>query len=131
MKTVIAHGTFDILHYGHINYLEKAKSYGDKLIVLVTSDKYAKIYGKSPYFNEDIRLRMISALKIVDEAILRDSHMTPELLHKLNADILVTTENFFAEKLKDELQVIVIPRTKGISSSIIKKHLEKEEETKK
>ena len=38
MKKVLAHGTFDVIHYGHITYLEKAKSYGDYLIVMITSD---------------------------------------------------------------------------------------------
>lgn len=42
MKRILAHGTFDIIHYGHLNYLEKAKSYGDYLIVLVSSDEVVK-----------------------------------------------------------------------------------------
>ena len=60
MKTVVAHGTFDIIHYGHLNYLERAKSFGDTLIVLVTLDKPANSYGKSPFFYEDERLKMMT-----------------------------------------------------------------------
>ena len=44
---ILAHGTFDIIHYGHVNYLEKAKSFGDYLVVCVTSDKLAKKNGKN------------------------------------------------------------------------------------
>lgn len=47
---ILAHGTFDIIHYGHVNYLEKAKSFGYYLIVCVTSDKLAKKNGKNPFF---------------------------------------------------------------------------------
>lgn len=47
---ILAHGTFNIIHYGHVNYLEKAKSFGDYLIVCVTSDKLAKKNGKNPFF---------------------------------------------------------------------------------
>ena len=69
MTKILAHGTFDIIHYGHVKYLEKAKSFGDYLIVYVTSDKLARKNGKNPYFNENIRMKMISSLKVVDEVI--------------------------------------------------------------
>ena len=70
MKKVVAHGTFDITHYGHVNYLEKAKSFGDYLIVFVSSDKECIKNGKRNYFKEDIRLKMISSLKCVDEVLI-------------------------------------------------------------
>lgn len=127
MKTVIAHGTFDIIHYGHINYLEKAKSYGDKLIVLVTSDKIAKEHHKTPYFDENTRLKMISSLKIVNKALLRNSSITIEELKKLKANVLVTTDGALAKRLKDKIEIIVLPRTPGISTSMIKKYLWEEE----
>lgn len=50
MKRVLAHGTFDIIHYGHLNYLENAKALGDYLVVLVTSDKLAKKKWKKSIF---------------------------------------------------------------------------------
>jgi len=52
MKVIVAHGTFDILHYGHLRYLENSKSLGDYLIVLVTSDRIAERNGKKNLFNE-------------------------------------------------------------------------------
>lgn len=122
MKKVLAHGTFDIVHYGHVRYLERAKKYGDYLIVYVTSDRLAKEKGKNPYFNEEIRMKMISSFKVVDEVILRDSEITPQMLEDLQIDVMVTTTHYF-DYLKDLCKIIHIERTKGISSTMIKEHL--------
>lgn len=122
MKKVLAHGTFDIVHYGHVRYLERAKKYGDYLIVYVTSDRLAKEKEKNPYFNEEIRMKMISSFKVVDEVILRDSEITPQMLEDLQIDVMVTTTHYF-DYLKDLCKIIHIERTKGISSTIIKDHL--------
>lgn len=122
MKKVLAHGTFDIVHYGHVRYLERAKKYGDYLIVYVTSDRLAKEKGKNPYFNEEIRMKMISSFKVVDEVILRDSEITPQMLEDLQIDVMVTTTHYF-DYLKDLCKIIHIERTKGISSTTIKEHL--------
>lgn len=122
MRKVLAHGTFDIVHYGHVRYLERAKKYGDYLIVYVTSDRLAKEKGKNLYFNEEIRMKMISSFKVVDEVILRDSEITPQMLEDLQIDVMVTTTHYF-DYLKDLCKIIHIERTKGISSTIIKDHL--------
>lgn len=122
MKKVLAHGTFDIVHYGHARYLERAKKYGDYLIVYVTSDRLAKEYGKNPYFKEEIRMKMISSFKVVDEVILRDSEITPQMLEDLQINVMVTTTHYF-DYLKDLCKIIHIERTKGISSTMIKEHL--------
>ena len=122
MRKVLAHGTFDIVQYGHVRYLEGAKKYGDYLIVYVTSDRLAKEKGKNPYFNEEIRMKMISSFKVVDEVILRDSEITPQMLEDLQIDVMVTTTHYF-DYLKDLCKIIHIERTKGISSTMIKEHL--------
>ena len=122
MKKILAHSTFDIIHYGHIKYLEKSKSFGDYLIVYVTSDKLARKNEKNPYFNENIRMKMISSLKVVDEVILRDEPFTPKMIKNLDVDIFVTTSNSF-NYLNEVCKVIKIERTKNISSTDIKKHL--------
>ena len=71
MKTVLAFGCFDILHYGHLQFLSKAKGLGDRLVVVVARDATVrKFKGREPIFDENARLTMISALKIVDEARL-------------------------------------------------------------
>ena len=125
MTKILAHGTFDIIHYGHVKYLEKAKTFGDYLIVYVTSDNQAKKNGKNPYFNEKIRMKIISSLKVVDEVILRDTPFTSEMLKDLNIDIFVTTSNNF-NYLNEVCEVIKLERTKNISSTDIKNHLLKE-----
>lgn len=122
MKKVLAHGTFDIVHYGHVRYLERAKKYGDYLIVYVTSDRLAKEKGKNPYFNEEIRMKMISSFKVVDEVILRDREIAPQMLEDLQIDVMVTTTHYF-DYLKDSCKIAHIERTEGISSTIIKDHL--------
>lgn len=122
MKKVLAHGTFDIVHYGHVRYLERAKKYGDYLIVYVTSDRLAKEKGKNPYFNEEIRMKMISSFKVVDEVILRDSEITPQMLEDLQIDVMVTTTHYF-DYLKASCKIVHIERTGGISSTMIKDHL--------
>lgn len=55
MKIVLTYGTFDLLHYGHINFLEKAKSMGDILIVGLSSDKFNEEKGKQSFYNFEIR----------------------------------------------------------------------------
>jgi len=125
MKKIIAHGTFDIIHYGHLNYLEKAKSYGDYLIVFVTSDKESKRHNKDNYFDENIRMRMIASLKCVDEVILRDTTLI-EALKNIEYDVLVTTDEIFKNNSAIDKPVILLERTDNISTTLIKKYLDKE-----
>lgn len=82
MRTVLAFGTFDILHTGHLYYLKRAKSYGNRLIVVVARDKNVRrIKGKKPINNERERLKMVSALKPVDKAVLGSkSNMLQKIL---------------------------------------------------
>jgi len=74
MTRVVAFGTFDLLHYGHVKMLEKAKELGGdhaELIVVVSRDSSAqKVKGHPPIFPEDQRLKLIKALKVVDDALL-------------------------------------------------------------
>ena len=122
MIRVLAHGTFDVLHYGHVRYLERAKNEGDYLIVYVTSDRLAREKGKNPYFNEDIRMKMIESLKVVDQVFLRDCEITSEMLQELRINKFVTTTDYF-DYLKNDVKIIKINRTNNISSSKIIKEL--------
>jgi len=69
-KIILASGYFNPLHVGHLEYLELAKGIGDKLIVIVNNDKQVKIKGSIPFMNEGDRLRIVKALKCVDEVFL-------------------------------------------------------------
>jgi len=70
MKVVATSGYFDPLHVGHLECLELAKELGDKLIVIVNSDHQAKLKKGKPFMKEQDRLKIVSALKCVDEVIL-------------------------------------------------------------
>lgn len=69
---VHCHGCWDVCHYGHFLHLEQAKSYGDTLIVTVTSDRYVNKGNGRPIFNQMERAKMIAALEIVDYVAISD-----------------------------------------------------------
>lgn len=69
MKTVLAHGTFDLIHFGHILFFQEARKLGDRLVVTITADKFfAK--GKTPAFTEGQRLKWVREHRSVDEAYI-------------------------------------------------------------
>lgn len=92
-KVVLTSGTFDLLHYGHVKYLEEAKKTGGKnaeLIVIVARDSTVKKRkGRKPVMPEDQRRSLVEALKVVDEAILgyEDFDMI-KVVEKTNPDII-------------------------------------------
>ena len=69
-KIVLAHGTFDLLHVGHIKHLKFAKKFGEKLIVSITTDKHVKKGHGRPYFNEIFRKEMLESLEFVDHVFI-------------------------------------------------------------
>jgi len=73
MKRVMAFGTFDFLHSGHLFYLRQARALGNELVVVVSRDRNARILkGKTPLNNENDRLALVRELKLVDKAVLGD-----------------------------------------------------------
>lgn len=127
MKTVLTYGTFDLLHYGHINFLKKAKSMGDVLIVGLSSDEFNLEKGKKSFYNFDIRKDMLSAIKYVDEIFVQNSfEQKADDIKKYHADILVSSEDWKGkyDYLKDLCEVVYLDRTPGISTSQIKKNME-------
>jgi len=92
-KIVLAEGTFDLLHYGHIHYLTNAKKAGgenSKLIVIVARDKTVeKLKGRKPIIPEDQRRAIVESLKVVDEAILGYEDMDMgKVIEKIKPDII-------------------------------------------
>ncbi len=92
-KVVLAEGTFDLLHYGHVYYLTNAKKLGgekSKLIVIVARDKTVeRLKGRKPIIPEDQRRAIVEALKVVDEAILGYEEMDIEkVIEKVKPDII-------------------------------------------
>lgn len=90
-KIVFTNGTFDILHLGHVTYLEKAKAAGDILVVGVNTDRSVKSYKTPdrPINGEQDRLAVIAALESVDFAVLFDDPTPIKLINALKPDVLV------------------------------------------
>ncbi len=107
-KTVVfTNGCFDILHSGHVDYLNKAKSFGDVLVVGLNSDKSVKsIKGeKRPIINEIDRAFLLSNLRAVDYVVLFDQD-TPDLLIKsIIPDVLVKGTDWELEKIVGRKEV--------------------------
>ena len=89
MKTVLAFGTFDLLHPGHLSYLEQAKRLGGRLVVIVATDNnVARIKGKKPTQSEKDRLAVIRALKAVDDAFVGFEDDMIKSVEKVMPDIV-------------------------------------------
>ena len=129
MKRVITYGTFDLLHYGHINILRRAKELGDYLVVGLSSDEFNAIKGKKSYFSYAERKQMLEAIKYVDEVIPEDNwEQKRSDVHKHDIDVFVMGDDWTGkfDFLKEEgIEVIYLPRTPDVSTTDIKNNLKK------
>ena len=100
---VVTNGCFDILHVGHVRYLEKTKTFADVLIVALNSDKSVKsIKGESrPINKEEDRAEVLSALKCVDYVVLFDEDSPIELLLKIKPDVYTKGADYTVETLPE------------------------------
>lgn len=92
-KIVLGHGVFDLLHYGHIYYLEQAKNLGDVLVVSVVVNRFIKKGPKRPVFDEQTRANSLAALKCVDYVVLCRNFGPWDILNKIKPDIYVKGED--------------------------------------
>ena len=120
-KIVITYGTFDMLHNGHIRLLERAKTFGDYLIVGVTDENYDRSRGKLNVAESTRqRVEAIKALDYVDEVIIETHrNQKSEDIVKYNVDTFVIGDDWLGmfDYLKKYTEVEYLPRTKGISST--------------
>ena len=116
MVRVLATGTFEILHPGHLLFLEEAKKLGDELFVIVARDVNVKKQKRTPIIPEAQRLKMVSALKVVDKAILGSERDTYEPLYSIKPDVIALgyDQDFNEEELEQEL------RKRGFNSKVIR-----------
>lgn len=124
MKKVITYGTFDILHYGHINLLKRAKALGDYLIVALSSDEFNLMKNKISYFTYEQRKFILESCKYVDMIIPENSwEQKVDDIKKYNVDIFVIGDDWEGkfDFLKQYCDVIYLPRTPDISTTQIKK----------
>ena len=126
-KTVLTYGTFDLLHYGHLEILRRASLLGDKLVVGLSSDKFNKLKGKDCVLNYEKRKQLIESLHYVDKVIQEDSWEQKIMdIQDNDVDVLVMGsdwENKF-NQLREYCDVVYLPRTEGISTTKIKLTIE-------
>lgn len=124
MAKVITYGTYDLLHYGHIRLLERAKALGDYLIVGVTSDDYDKARGKINVQQSLMeRIESIRATGLADEIIVEEYEgQKIDDIRRLGVDIFTVGSDWRGkfDYLKEYCQVIYLDRTEGVSSSDIR-----------
>ena len=121
MKKVITYGTYDILHYGHINLLQRAKALGDYLIVGVTSDDFDKSRGKiNVQQSLEERVAAIQALGIADKIIIEEYEgQKIDDIRRYEVDIFTVGSDWigFFDYLNEYCKVVYLPRTEGVSST--------------
>lgn len=128
MKRVLTYGTFDLLHYGHIRLLKRAKALGDYLIVAVSTDEFNNKKNKKAYHDYKTRKEMLEAIRYVDLVIPEESwEQKIDDVKNYFVDIVVMGSDWEGSNkfdyLKDYCQLIFLDRTEGISTSQIKKEL--------
>lgn len=127
MRTVITYGTFDLLHIGHINLLRRAKELGDRLIVVLSTDEFnLREKNKTCANTYSDRKAILESLRFVDEVIPEENweQKTTDVA-KHGVDVFVIGDDWQGhfDFLKDQCEVVYLPRTSNISTTAIKKFI--------
>lgn len=127
MRRVITYGTFDLLHFGHIYLLGRAKALGDYLIVALSEDAFnEKEKGKKTFFSFEERKRLIEAIRFVDLVIPENAwEQKISDIQLYQADVFVIGDDWEGkfDHLKQHCEVVYLPRTPAISSTQVKEFL--------
>ena len=134
-KVVFTNGCFDLIHVGHIRYLQKAKEYGNILVVALNSDESVKkIKGTNrPILSQQERAEILAALEFIDYVVIFDESTPLRLIKKLKPDFLIKGGDWTIDKIvgRDFVEsyggkVIAIPTVEGASTTnLIERILEK------
>lgn len=127
MKKVITYGTFDLLHYGHINLLRRAKELGDYLIVALSTDEFNwNGKGKKCYFSYEQRKKLLEAIRYVD-LVIPEENWDQKIadVREFRVDTFVMGDDWEGkfDFLKAYCEVVYLPRTPEISTTQIKREL--------
>ena len=130
MKRVITYGTFDLLHYGHINLLRRAKALGDYLIVALSTDEFNRVQkNKACYFSYEERKLLLESIRYVDLVIPEENWEQKRTDVRLyHVDTFVMGDDWAGrfDFLREEgCEVVYLPRTPEISTTQIKQDLGK------
>ncbi|GAB3542390.1 hypothetical protein GCM10027443_43140 [Pontibacter brevis] len=134
-KIVFTNGCFDLLHLGHVDYLEKARQLGDKLVLGLNTDaSISRIKGPSrPLQDEMSRARIMASLLFIDAVVLFDENTPLQLIEAVQPDILVKGDDYTVESIVGHEVVLArggevktVPLVKGYSTTNIVKKIEKQ-----
>ncbi len=126
MKRIITYGTFDLMHYGHIRLLKRAKALGDYVIVGLSTDEFNQQKDKKAYHNFETRKKMLEAIRYVDLVIPEDSwDQKKNDIEKYQVDVFCIGDDWEGEfdDLNSSCEVHYFSRTKGVSTTKIKNEL--------
>lgn len=127
MKRVITYGTFDLLHYGHINLLRRAKAQGDYLVVALSTDEFNLGKGKKCYFTYEKRKQLLEAIQYVDLVIPEETwEQKRSDVHEYKIDTFVMGDDWkgkFDFLNEEGVEVVYLPRTPEVSTTKIKQDL--------
>lgn len=126
MKRVITYGTFDLLHYGHINLLRRAKALGDYLIVALSTNEFNDLKGKKCYFSYEERKKLLESIRFVD-LVIPESNWEQKVddIRLFKVDTFVMGDDWKGkfDFLKEHCEVVYLSRTPEISTTKIKNDL--------
>lgn len=131
MKKILTYGTFDLIHYGHINLLKRAKELGDYLIVALSTNEFNSLKNKECYFSFEERKKLLNAIRYVDLVIPENTwEQKISDVIEFKADIFVMGNDWVGkfDYLKEYCNVIYLERTPEISTSKIKSDLNSNEQ---
>jgi len=126
MKTILTYGTFDLLHYGHIELLRRARSLGDQLIVGLSTDEFNAIKGKKCVFSYEKRKELLESINYVSKILPEKEweQKTKDVIEN-KVDVFIMGDDWEGkfDFLKEFCEVIYLPRTKDISTTGIKQEI--------
>lgn len=127
MKRIITYGTYDLLHYGHIRLLQRARALGDYLIVALSTDEFNwNSKQKRCYFSYEHRKQMLESLRCVDLVIPEENweqKISDVKLYHIDTFVMGSDWEGKFDFLKDHCEVVYLPRTPDISTTQIKTEL--------
>lgn len=123
MVNVLTYGTFDVLHSGHINILKRARDLGDRLLVGLSCDEFNAIKNKTSVLNYEDRKYILESIRFVD-VVFKEEYWDQKIsdVVKYDIDIFVMGDDWNGkfDFLKPYCSVVYLPRTPGISTSLLK-----------
>lgn len=128
LRRVLTYGTFDLLHYGHVRLLKRARELGDYLVVALSSDEFNAGKGKKSFYPYDVRREMLESIRYVDLVIPENCwEQKIDDVKNYGIDVVVMGGDWAGsdrfEYLKEYCEVVYLDRTPGISTTQVKENL--------